>query len=78
MTEYKYTLSVNTIKSILREEHERFVGIIFSRLVYPFEYVNCGLDLILRDLEDCKTYEDLENFIRETRKMHLQEWIDSL
>lgn len=76
-----YVMPVKAIKHILREEHNRSMASIRRNtgpLLLIENYLVYGMDLALDMLEKCETYNDLEEFIGCTRRMSLQEWIDSL
>ena len=76
-----YQLSVKAIKSILLDEHSRFLSSLTSQ-VYMLDYnrymFKIADETIRERISFCDTYTKLEDFIHESRRMSLQEWINSL
>jgi hypothetical protein len=82
MSEQAYIIPVKAIKSILLKEHESFIKGLKQRLTYMLEYENelirVASESTIERIKNCNTYGDLHNFIVDSRRMSLQEWIDSL
>jgi len=73
-----YNMKPKGIKRIMQQEmNEKFQDIIN---VSPFhkELLFSMKRLVMDQLENCATYEELENFCYEYCKMSLTEWVESL
>lgn len=76
-----YQMPVKAIKSILLKEHESFIQSARNNM-HLFDYGDYMLriadETIREKIAYCDSYPKLEDFIGESRRMSLQEWIDSL
>lgn len=74
-------MPVSAIKNILIKEHKDFMQSIRERM-YRFDYNNYLLDVAdestIKRIQSCITYNDLDEFIGESRRMTLEEWVNSL
>lgn len=74
-----YQMPVKAIKSILLKEHKDFMQ---SSITVTWDYgryiKRIADEKITRIIESIQTYDELEDFIGDSRRMSLQEWIDSL
>lgn len=76
-----YQMPVKAIKSILLKEHESFIQSIWKSIIlhdYNRYIVNLSNTVIEKKINACESYDDLEEFINESRRMSLSEWIESL
>lgn len=74
-------MPVKAIKHILNQEHVKFMQALrqnIGPLVFIEDYLVYSMDLTLDVLNKCESYADLEDFVGQTRRMSLEEWINSL
>lgn len=76
-----YQMPIKAIKSILLKEHESFIQAL--RRDIPLHDYNAYMarladEKIRRIINSIETYENCEDFIHDSRRMSLQEWIESL
>ena len=77
----EYQMPVKAIKNILLKEHNSFMSSIRER-VYRLDYnvylLDVASEATINRIQSCETYAQLDEFIGESRRISLQEWIDSL
>lgn len=76
------TLPVRAIKKILLDEHKRFMDSMKGRLSYLLDYDRFLIESIdeqtIEKINSIVTHDDADKFIGESRRMSLNEWIESL
>jgi hypothetical protein len=72
----KYIMPVKAIKRILKEEHKRFFESL--KTIGYLAYYKYAMELAAKHIDTLETYEDIEYYMHESRRMGLTEWIESL
>jgi hypothetical protein len=73
--ELTYTIPVRAIKRILERENDLFFPDTFN---WVSDYHAFAKELVEFHIENLQSYEEIEEFIHTTRRMSLQDWIDTL
>jgi len=77
--EVDYRRTVRGIRNILlQEDRENLRALISSHAIFNSDFIQFMGDLAKNKLETCVSYADLENYIGESRRMSLTDWIQSL
>lgn len=75
------TISIDTIRRLLLKEHKAFVDALQNRM-HNYEYnqymLEIANDAIRAEIDSITDFESADKFIRNSRRMSLQEWVDSL
>jgi hypothetical protein len=70
-----YTIPVRAIKRILERENDLYFPTSFD---WTSDYHAFAKELVKSHINNLQSYDDIEEFIHTTRRMSLQDWIDTL
>jgi selenophosphate synthetase-related protein len=73
--DYQPVLAVKVIKRILLEEQPNFA---YFGTIIDSDRIRYYLREEKEVIENCETYQDLDNYIHQSRRMSLEDWVNSL